>query len=82
MLQEHSLALWLEKLKPEMIKELENVFRRDEHAYWRQTEASLPSEQRIRREKIPDQAVVELQKQLTAMHRWRTVFESLELQEK
>ncbi len=49
-----------------MIKELENVFRRDEHAYWRQMEASLPSEQRIRREKIPDQAVVGLQKQLGA----------------
>ena len=78
-LQEHSLALWLEKQKPEMIKELESTFRRDEHVYWRQTEASLPSEQRIRREKISDQAVVGLQKQLTAMHRWRTVFESLEL---
>lgn len=78
-LQEHPLAAWLAKQKPEILQELELVFRKDEHTCWRQAEHISAEELRNFRERIPGSTRAELQNQLTAMHRWRTVFESLKL---
>ena len=78
-LQEHSLAAWLAEQKPEMLQELETVFRKDDHTYWRRSDGMFQEKHRINREKEPARTPAELQNHLAAVHRWRTVFESLEL---
>ena len=78
-LQEHPLTAWLAEQKPETIQELEAVFRKDDHTYWRQSEGIFQEKYRINREKEPARIAVELKNHLAAVHRWRTVFASLEL---
>lgn len=78
-LQEHVLAEWLEKQKLSDIKELEVTFRTDSHERWRQTEKTDQGEQRSGMEKMPDRSAEDLKSSLAAVHRWRTVFDSLEV---
>lgn len=71
---ERSLSRWLLSLEPERQKELEGIFRRDDHRWWRREEerpGGVRKEQAYRAEA--------LRRKTEAVHRWRTVFEQLEL---
>ncbi len=69
---ERALAAWLAALSKEEFQKIEQVFRMDEHCYWRE-EDGMPS--RIYRE----QRAEKMQRISQTVHRWRTVFEQLEL---
>ncbi len=69
---ERALADWLLTLPKTELQKIEQVFRMDEHIYWREEETS-PG--RIYREQRAEQ----IQRITETVHRWRTVFEQLEL---
>lgn len=71
---ERALSRWLLSLEPERLKELEKIFRRDDHRWWRREEerpGGVLKEQAYRAEA--------LRRKTEAVHRWRTVFEQMEL---
>lgn len=73
---ESSLAVWLSSMEEERLRELERIFRKDRHEYWRedeQTAGGNHTEKAWKPEKL--RGISE------AVHRWRTVFEHLELRQ-
>ncbi len=76
-MREREIAEWLALRDKEWLRELEQGFRRDDHSRWTQREQD--GEERVFRETgVPD----DLQRKMAAVHRWRTVFESLPLSER
>ena len=73
--QEGKLEAWMQALEEEELLKLEDVFRKDEHRYWKEQE--IRSEDRAKRE----QRAEKLQQTVQAVHRWRAVFEQMELRE-
>ncbi|MCD8363461.1 MAG: VWA-like domain-containing protein [Lachnospiraceae bacterium] len=72
-IREQEVAGWLATQKEERLPELEQAFRRDDHTRWVSREAD-DEENPVHRE---IGAPEEFQRKMTAVHRWRTVFESL-----
>ncbi len=75
-LQERKLAEWLGGWREERLQELEDVFRRDDHVYWRKEGAAGEEGRTERRERAE-----KMRKTAEAVHRWRTVFEQAQLRE-
>ena len=71
---ERGLANWLGSLEREQLEELEQIFRADVHTWW------IKEEEEDKRflEDRPKRAK-EVRQMTEAVHRWRTVFEQLEL---
>jgi len=74
--REQRLAEWFEKQPKEWIQELEGTFCVDHHGYWVNGNAGEGSN-RCRETVNPEK----LEERLKTVHRWRTVFEQLELRE-
>ncbi len=73
---ERELSGWLSSLAPERMEKLEEIFRRDNHRFW---EAKEEKSRKIHEECAYRE---EKARRLTeAVHRWRTVFEQMELRE-
>ena len=72
--QENRLAEWTEKLREEELRELEQIFRRDHHGWWRELSDGNGVKCEDRR-----QQAEEAGRMSEAVHRWRTVFEQTEL---
>lgn len=73
--QEKCLADWILKLSEEELEQLEKVFRKDSHIFWRDENREESMELPCRKLSCPEQV-----RQMTeAVHRWRTVFEQMEL---
>lgn len=72
--REGALAGWLTGLEPCVLEELEKIFRKDDHAWWR-TEAPACAQSRTE-EPVRSGETVRLSE---AVHRWRAVFEQTEL---
>lgn len=75
-LQERKLAEWLGGWREERLQELEDVFRRDDHVYWREEDAAGEEGRTERQERAE-----KMRKTAEAVHRWRTVFEQAQLRE-
>ena len=73
---ERSLCTWLASREEKELEELERIFRKDEHVYWRENEQAV-YENHTGQEWKPE----ETQGVSEAVHRWRTVFEHLELRQ-
>lgn len=74
---EKALTEWLLKQEESGLKELERLFRKDNHEWWR--EDVVPEQERPGEGK---QERAEKTKRMSeAVHRWRTVFEQLEMRQ-
>lgn len=73
---EKNLAEWLCSLTEKEIKELERIFRKDSHLRWKEEAKLLYQTQADRQQRAE-----KLQQKTEAVHRWRTVFEQLELRQ-
>lgn len=74
---EKALTEWLLKQEESGLKELERLFRKDNHEWWR--EDVVPGQERPGEGK---QERAEKTKRMSeAVHRWRTVFEQLEMRQ-
>lgn len=74
---ERALAEWLLEQEEPVLQELERLFRKDSHGWWQETGGP---EQEALREKKQERAE-ETRRMSEAVHRWRTVFEQLELRQ-
>lgn len=72
---ESSLAEWLSSLNKPECEELERIFRKDNHDYWEQEEVQEDESPRVRIPSRPDK----MTQVSEAVHRWREVFEQLEV---
>lgn len=70
---EKRLADWLLTLDGEEIKNLEKIFRKDNHEFWKDGKDRESAEPRPRKLGRPEQ----MSRTTEAVHRWRTVFEQL-----
>lgn len=75
-MEERSVAVWLHTQEPSALEHMKQVFRKDEHRYWKAFKDKA-MENGCDRELQPDR----LREELKAVHLWRTVFEQLELRE-
>lgn len=73
--QEQCLTVWIRGRKETEFQELERIFRRDSHIWWKNETVcgSVSGEKEHRMEQA--------EKSLEAIHRWRAVFEQLELKQ-
>lgn len=73
--QEQCLTVWIRGRKETEFQELERIFRRDSHIWWKNETVcgSVSGEKEHRMEHA--------EKSLEAIHRWRAVFEQLELKQ-
>lgn len=73
--QEQCLTVWIRGRKETAFQELERIFRRDSHIWWKNETVcgSVSGEKEHRMEQA--------EKSLEAIHRWRAVFEQLELKQ-
>ncbi len=69
---EGELALWLEGCRQEELQEIERVFCADGHGYWEMEEKETGRCDR-------EQRLQKVQQMSQTIHRWRTVFEQVEL---
>lgn len=76
--QEQSVARWLTGQEEEVLQKLENIFRTDNHDFWKNPLSAPDGEGLVRRENLPPE---KLQSRIERVHQWRTVFEQLELRE-
>lgn len=73
---EKNLADWLKRADQSLVQALETIFRKDEHTFWRMEEE--PGADGKHRETFKKE---QLRKTADAAHKWKTVFEQLELRE-
>jgi len=76
-LYESSVADWLMGMDKDALRELERIFRMDNHEFWR-GKGDPGSPEPGGRKLVPAE---ELRRMTEAVHRWRTVFEQLELRQ-
>lgn len=73
--REKEIARWLSGQEEQALSELERVFRRDNHGFWKNRQESREEDRGPHRERLP---LEELEARMNAVHRWRTVYEELE----
>lgn len=76
--QERGIARWAKTLSEETLQKLEPCFRRDDHTWWREEEPA-PGPKTVREERL--HRIEQTRETAEAVHRWRTVFEQMELLE-
>jgi Uncharacterized protein conserved in bacteria len=74
--QERQIVRWAETLSKEMLLKLEACFQRDDHTWWR--EKAPVSASKITREEKQHRAE-QAGQTAEAVHRWRTVFEQMDI---
>lgn len=73
---EYAFEKWISALPEETVRKLQQIFCRDDHSWWREEEEPP----RLTREERQRQ-VDETRRTAEAVHKWRTVFEQLELRQ-
>lgn len=73
---EKCVADWLFHMEPEQIKVLENIFRKDNHEFWNVKRTSEDEKTCAAGKEMHPERIRSLNE---AVHRWRTVFEQLDI---
>lgn len=73
--QERRIVQWLKGQEEQVLSELEKIFRRDSHEFWKNGRSDPEEDRRFDKEMFP---LEELEARINAVHRWRTVYEQLE----
>jgi len=73
---EKKLAIWLIKQEKKVLMELEDIFRKDNHEYWRKTQQLIFRQGAFREQRTSPE---ELKRMSHAVHRFREVLEHLNL---
>ncbi|MCI8431205.1 MAG: hypothetical protein HFI16_13290 [Lachnospiraceae bacterium] len=74
---ERGLAGWIQEQNEPGLLELERIFRKDNHEWWRET--AVPDQEELTEKK--QERAERTDRSSEAVHRWRTVFEQLEMRQ-
>ena len=74
---ERGLAGWIQEQNELGLLELERIFRKDNHEWWRET--AVPDQEELTEKK--QERAERTDRSSEAVHRWRTVFEQLEMRQ-